>query len=79
MLFCMRTTLVIEDSLFHKAKKRAVESGTTLSDLANSALRVFLMGTSAREEQPFMMPVFGSGKKFHQTPADFAKLRDEGR
>lgn len=79
MLFYMRTTLVIEDSLFHKAKKRAVENGTTLSDLANSALRAFLMGASARDEQPFIMPVFGSGQKLHQTPADFARLRDEGR
>lgn len=79
MYSCMRTTLILEDSVFHKAKKHALEAGTTLSDLTNSALRRFLATRPATEQAPFVMPVYGGGKKLHQTPADLAKLRDEGR
>jgi 3-oxoacyl-[acyl-carrier-protein] synthase III len=75
----MRTTVILEDSVFQKAKKRAVEVGTTLSDLTNSALRHFLAERSLREGDRFVMPVFGGGGKCHQTPAQLAKLRDEGR
>lgn len=75
----LRTTLILEDSVFQKAKKRAVEVGTTLSDLTNSALRHFLAAPSLTEEAPFVMPVFGGGGKCHQTPAELSKLRDEGR
>lgn len=79
MYSCMRTTLILEDSVFQKAKKRAVEVGTTLSDLTNSALRHFLAEQPLRDEAPFVMPVFGGGGKCHQTPAELSKLRDEGR
>jgi len=75
----MRTTLIIDDSVFQKAKKQALEAGTTLSDLTNSALRHFLASRSPTEERPFVMPVFGGGEKVHQTPGELAKLRDEGR
>ena len=75
----MRTTLILEESVFHKAKSQAVQAGTTLSALTNSALRHFLMHQSVTEKARFVMPVFGGGRKHHQTPADFARLRDEGR
>ncbi len=75
----MRTTLIIEDSVFQKAKKQAMEAGTTLSDLTNSALRHFLASKSVSEDLPFVMPVFGGGEKCHQTPGELAKLCDEGR
>ena len=65
--------------VFQKAKKQTVDVGTTLSDLMNSALRHFLAERSLREEAPFVMPVFGRVGKGHQTPAELAKLLDEGR
>jgi len=76
----MRTTLILEDSVFRKAKKRALEAGTTLSDLTNTALRHFLAARSQAKETPFVMPVFrGAAGQCHQSPADLARLRDEGR
>jgi len=77
----MRTTLVLEDGLFKKAKREAVAAGTTLSEVMNTALRKHLSGVGKKEERKtsFLMPVFGEEKPFHQTPAQLAAMRDEGR
>ena len=76
----MRTTLVLEDGLFKKAKKEAVAAGTTLSAVMNTALRKHLLGGGKKEgKTSFLMPVFGEEKPLHQTPAQMAALRDEGR
>ena len=76
----MRTTLVLEDGLFKKAKKEAVAAGTTLSEVMNTALRKHLLGGGKKEgKTSFLMPVFGEEKPLHQTPAQMAALRDEGR
>ena len=82
MYVCMRTTLIIEDPLFREAKHKAAASGTTLSELMNSALRRFLFapaGNSQGQTENFSMPVFGDLEKLHQNPAQLAELRDEGR
>jgi hypothetical protein len=80
MYVCMRTTLLLEDQIFRKAKKEAVAAGTTLSEIVNMALRKYLMGGGPKEGKPrFLMPVFGEEKVLHQTPAQLAALRDEGR
>lgn len=44
---CMRTTLDLDDALMRDAKRRAAESGSTLTALVETALREFLR----REEQ----------------------------
>jgi hypothetical protein len=76
----MRTTLILEDQLFRKAKKEAVVAGTTLSQMVNTALRKYLMGGEKKEgKKSFLMPVFGEEKPLHQAPAQLADLRDEGR
>ena len=78
----MRTTLIIEDVLFREAKQKAASSGTTLSELMNSALRRFLFAptdNSGRRAEKFSMPVFGETEKLHHTPAQLAEIRDEGR
>ena len=76
----MRTTLILEEQLFRKAKKEAVAAGTTLSQMVNTALRKYLMGGGKKEgKKSFLMPVFGEEKPFHQAPAQLAALRDEGR
>ena len=81
MYVYMRTTLILEDGLFKKAKQEAVAAGTTLSEVMNTALRKHLMGgVKKKEKTSFLMPVFGEEKQaLHQTPAQLAALRDEGR
>jgi hypothetical protein len=39
LLACMRSTLILDDDLFRKAKRRAAALNTTLSDVVNQALR----------------------------------------
>lgn len=43
MLICMRTTLDLEDAVIERARRRAVKEGTTLTDIVERALRLFLM------------------------------------
>lgn len=68
----MRTTLVIDDELLRRAKRRAAETDATLSDVVNDALRT----TLARERfkaAPFEFVTFGrSGKRVRHEPKDFA-------
>lgn len=80
MLSAMRSTVIIEDELFKRAKRRAAERGNTLSDLVNQALRESL----ARPEvsaPPFRMTTFGDAKtKVHHEPEDYdAASEDEDR
>ena len=82
MYVSVRTTLIIEDPLFREAKQKAAATGTTLSELMNSALRRFLFappGTSREKPEKFSMPVFGDSTKVHHVPSQLAELRDEGR
>jgi len=77
----MRSTVTIEDDLFKKAKRRAAERGTTLSDIVNQALRESL----SQPEVPapvFQMTTFGDpNAKLHREPRDFqaASEDDEAR
>jgi hypothetical protein len=82
MYVSVRTTLIIEDPLFREAKQKAAATGTTLSELMNSALRRFLFaptGSSSEKTEKFSMPVFGDSAKVHHDPSQLAELRDEGR
>jgi len=80
MLACMRSTVIIEDELFKKAKRRAAEGGTTLSNLVNQALRESLAKPEAAAP-PFRMTTFGDPKaKVHREPRDYqAVSEDEDR
>ena len=42
MLFCMRTTLNLDDGLMRSIKRRAAESGRTLTSLVEEAIRALL-------------------------------------
>lgn len=44
MLICMRTTLNIDDQLIREAKKKAAETGKTLTAVIEDALRHELAG-----------------------------------
>jgi hypothetical protein len=77
----MRTTLVLDDPIFEKAKKKSVEMGVTLSELTTAALRDFLFTRSEplAHRKQFLMPVVGEAENIHQDPQELARLRDEGR
>jgi len=80
MLTRMRTTLVIDDHVFAEAKRRALETGLTLSELTTMALR----DTLRKANQPphtgaFSMPTFGSDTRRTSSPSEIAEFRDDGR
>jgi hypothetical protein len=77
----MRTTLVLDDSVFEKAKKKSSELGMTLSELTTTALRNFLFAKeeSGGRKGTFKMATFGGQDSIHQAPEELARLRDEGR
>lgn len=57
MLFCMRTTIDLDDRLLTAAKRQAAQEGRTLRSLVEEALRARL---AARPEagEPAALPVF---------------------
>lgn len=77
----MRTTLVLDEQLFRRAKREASTAGTTLSEMVNVALRHYLLGRrQPKVARPrFSMPVFGETASLHHTPEEIASLRDDGR
>ena len=76
----MRSTVSLEDELFKKAKRRAAERGTTLSEIMNQALRESLAKPEPAAP-PFRMTTFGDPKaKVHREPRDYqAAGEDEDR
>ncbi len=60
MVFHMKTTLVIDDSVMAELKREALRQGRTMSDLVETALRLLLRrrkGAPAARE----LPTFRSG------------------
>jgi len=55
MYMCMRTTLDLDDALMRAAKRRAAETGRTLTTLVETALRELLRRESAANDQPFRL------------------------
>jgi len=80
MLTHMRSTVIIEDELFKKAKGRAVALNTTLSDIVNQALRESLAKPDL-EAPAFHMITFGKPKaRLHREPREFqVAIEDEDR
>ncbi len=77
MLFFMRSTVIIEDELFKKAKRHAAERGTTLSEFVNQALRESLAKPEAAAP-PFRMTTFGDPKaKVHREPRDYQAVSED--
>lgn len=76
MLTHMRTTLVLDDSLVRRAKRRAVERNQTLSDVVNEALREVLREAPVHAP-PFSLVTYGHpGRQVRHEPADFAATVD---
>ena len=78
MIIFMRTTIVIDDVLFREAKRRAAETGQTLSAVIAAALRDAFAAPKPKPRKPFRVLTFPSGgKKKHLTPADMYRLLEE--
>ena len=74
----MRTTLVLEDTVFEKAKRRAAEVGMTLSELTSLALKTLLMKqASAKKNPPIKLPTYGVKGEKILSDAEIIRLRDE--
>jgi hypothetical protein len=77
MLMSMRTTVVLDDDLVKKAKQRAAELRTTLSDVINQALRDAVSRPLTRGSD-FKMITFGAGlPRVHHEPKDFKEALAE--
>jgi hypothetical protein len=51
MLEHMRTTLNIQDDLMKRVKRRAAETGTTITEVVEKALRAAVAGQAPRRER----------------------------
>lgn len=62
----MRTTITIDDELLTEVKRRAAESGSTVSRIIGNALRLTLSRSSEeRGERPtFELVTYGRGGRF---------------
>jgi plasmid stability protein len=60
MVFHMKTTLNIDDTVMAELKREAARQGRTMSDLVETALRVMLRPPRRRKGLP-RLPTFNSG------------------
>ena len=67
----MRTTITLDDQLLAKLKKRASESGTSVSRLIEQAIRLLMQAPrTARRKDGFELVVFGAGGRFSRHNID---------
>ena len=55
MLFCMRTTLNLDDTLMRAVKRRAADSGLTITRIIEASLRETLARDEAARVRPFRL------------------------
>lgn len=60
----MRTTITLDDSLLEQLKKRAAESGTSVSGLIERAVRLLLQASAPQRRDRFDLVTFGEGGQF---------------
>jgi len=60
----MRTTITLDDRLLERLKKRAAESGTSVSGLIERAVRLLLQASVSRRRDRFDLVTFGEGGQF---------------
>lgn len=69
----MRTTITLDDHLLAKLKKRASESGTSVSRLIEQAVQMLMRApTPTKREQGFDLVTFGAGGSFSKHNIDKA-------
>ena len=78
MLIHMRTTLVLDDSVFEKAKRTAFEMGITLSEFTSLALRTLMMKqVHPKKATPIKLPTYGVKGEKILTDEEIKRFRDE--
>jgi hypothetical protein len=63
MVYHMKTTLNIDDTVMAELKREAARQGRTMSDLVETALRLLLHPTRKRKALP-ELPTFDGGEPF---------------
>jgi hypothetical protein len=67
----MRTTITLDDQLLAKLKKRAAESGTSVSGLIEQAVRLVIQAPPpSRRKARFELVSFGAGGSFSSRNID---------
>lgn len=67
----MRTTITLDDRLFAQVKKRAAETGTSVSRLIEQAVRLLMRTPApAKRQERFELVTFGRGGRFSQQNID---------
>ena len=60
----MRTTITLDDRLLERLKRRAAESGTSVSRLIERAVRLLLQASAPQQRDRFDLVTFGEGGQF---------------
>lgn len=60
----MRTTITLDDRLLERLRKRAAESGTSISGLIECAVRLLLQASAPQRRDRFDLVTFGEGGQF---------------
>ena len=67
----MRTTITLDDRLLDQLKRRASETGTSVSKLVEQAVRLFVRSPrSPTSSESFELVTFGAGGRFSQLNID---------
>lgn len=67
----MRTTITLDDNLLAKLKRRASESGTSMSRLIEQAIRLLMQAPRrTRRKGVFKLVTFGAGGRFSKRNTD---------
>ena len=61
MIFYMKTTLIISDPILKQIKEESARQGRTISDLVESALRLYLEKRKEKQRLP-RLPGFKGGR-----------------
>ena len=60
----MRTTITLNDRLLERLKKCAADSGTSVSELIERAVRLLLQASAPQRPDRFDLVTFGEGGRF---------------
>jgi hypothetical protein len=65
MVFHMKTTLIIDDNVMKRLREEAAKRKTTISELVEAALRLFLENVKGKNRKTIPpLPVFSLGGAF---------------
>jgi predicted transcriptional regulator len=75
----MRTTITLDDRLYAQLKRRASESGTSVSKLVEQAVRLFVRTPrSPAPQESFELVTFGARGRFSRQNIDKTAVLLEG-